>query len=135
MRASVRWGSLRAPSPCSRTVKRRCGPRENSSRTELLDGLVACHGRTLRSAEHLVAQEAPMEELQQLLVVGAVVGEDELLQRGVALLPRRRSAGQELAEIVEVGVGARVADLVEALQVTREPERDPELVAFVLVGE
>ena len=76
-----------------------------------------------------------MEELQQLLVVGATVGEHELLQRGVAFLPGRGAPAEERLEVVEVGLGARVADLVEALEVTREAERDAQLVPLVLVGQ
>ena len=38
-------------------------------------------------------------------------------------------------EVVEIRVGERVADLVEALQVAREAERDAELVPVELVGD
>ena len=89
-----------APSPCARSVKPRCGPRENSSRTRTRQernfwmGSCARHGRARGTAEHLVAQVPAVEELQELLVVGAGVGEHELLERGVALLPGRRAVGR-----------------------------------------
>src|SRR3954466_1694197 len=111
MWASIRWRFRCAPPPCARSVKPRCGPREKSSRTERLDGLVPGHRRTLGTAEQLVAEVPTMEEAQQLLVVGTAVGEHELLQRGVALLPRGGPLREELPEIVEVGLCARVADL------------------------
>ena len=85
--------------------------------------------------EHLVAQVPAVEELHQLLVVGAVVGEHELLERGVALLPGRGPPAEERPQVVEVGLGERVADLVEALQVAREAERDAQLVTLELVGD
>ena len=112
-------------------------PQERRSRQprELLDRVVGGHGRAGRTDEQLVAQVPAVEELQQLLVVGAVVGEHERLERGVALLPGRRSPAEERLQIVEIGLGARVADLVEALQMAREAERDAQLVALVLVGE
>ena len=86
--------------PARRRVRPRCGDRENSTRTrgrsgqprELLDRVVRRHGRAGRTDEQLVAQVPAVEELEQLLVVGAVVGEHERLERGVALLPRRRVA-------------------------------------------
>src|SRR3954447_6347208 len=84
-----------APSPCAPSVKPRCGPRENSSRTKLLDGLVPGHGRTRGTAEHLVAQVPAVEELQEGLVVAAAAPEDDLLERGVAPLPRRRPTAEE----------------------------------------
>src|SRR5690349_8586470 len=80
------------------------------------------------AAQHLVAEKPPVEELEQRLVVPTIVAEHELLERGVTVLPRRRAPAQQRDEIVEVGLGDLVADLVETLEVTRQPERDANLV-------
>ena len=76
-----------------------------------------------------------MEDLHERLVVRADlrVGEHEPLELGFTLEPRVGAVPEELVQIVEVGVGDRVADLVHAGDVAREAEHRAQLVAEVLV--
>src|SRR3954454_16038389 len=97
---------------------------------ERLRRVVPDHARALGAELHVHAQVAPVEQPHELLVVGADrgIGQHEPLELRVPLLPGLRSALEQCVQVVEVGLGERVADLIRPLQVPRGAEGQPELV-------
>ena len=95
--------------------------------------MVGSHGGASGAEQRLGAEPAAVEQLDQSGVVGAVVGEDEGLERGVAGVPVGRSVTEELFQVVEIPAVELVADLVGALHMTRESKRPADLVGGVVV--
>src|SRR5205085_1831485 len=98
-----------------------------------LDREMSCHGRSGRTHELMGSPEAPVEERNQRIVVASAIGEHELLESAVALLPRRRTATEHQREVVEIGGDTCAPDLVEPLEMARQAEGPPALVLRRLV--
>ena len=78
--------------------------------------------------QHALAVEPAIEQRNQSRIIGRAGVEHEALERELALLPRSWPRAQERAQIIEVALHNGRADLVEAVEVPREPERDALLV-------
>ena len=101
---------------------------------EGLQGVVRGHRGSGRPYERLEAGPAAVEQGDELTVMAAVVGDDEPLERGLALVPIRAEAGAgERTDVGTVELHHFGPDLVEALEVAGEPEGDPHLVRHVWI--
>lgn len=106
--------------------------------SELLNRVMVGHRRPRRAQEHVRPKVAFVKEPDQLFVVTTRTIEDvvenETLELFFTVSPVRRSRPQKLFQVIQVGFGHGIADLVPTLEMTGQTEQRPQLVLNEPVG-